>query len=65
MRDNKVIVARGLTPLCGWEWIAIHKDDLDGWTPRIEVIRPGARYSIATQNRKALNEAIKVIHGKE
>ena len=48
-------------PLCGWRWFRQHRNDLDGWTPKIEIIRPGLKQTITIKNDKALKEVVKVI----
>ena len=49
--QNK-ITPKGVTPLCGWDWIRRHYHDLDGWVPRIEIKRSGEiyKFSVAPQD---------------
>jgi hypothetical protein len=44
--------------LCGWDWAIEHKDQKI--TYEIELIRPGSKQTINTNNVKALNEAVKI-----
>lgn len=56
------LIPRGIRePLCGWQWVNAHYHDLDGWTPQIEITRPGAKYTITSKDTKALDEAIRII----
>jgi len=60
---DKTLVSKGLTPICGWQWVYAHLHDLDGWTSRIEISRPGSRYTITSKDTTTLNRAIKEITG--
>ena len=61
MEKHERVVSPGLKPLCGYDWLWQHYHDLDNWKPVIEITRPGAKYTITTQNAKALNEAVKEV----
>ena len=43
------------------KWIEEHKHDLDGWTPKIELIRPGSKQTISIKNREAEREVVKIM----
>lgn len=50
-------------PLCGWQWVNDHLNDLDGWVPRIEIIHPELHFAMDIENAVSLKEAIKVLRG--
>lgn len=62
---SEELVSKGVEPMCGWQWVYAHFHDLDGWTPTLEIIRPGSRFTIRTQDTKALNEAVKIINRRD
>ena len=43
------------------DWIKEHEHDLDGWVPKIEIIRPGFKQTITIRSKKAMAEVVKVI----
>ena len=55
------LVPRGIEPLCGWQWVYGHWHNLDGFVPTIEIVRPGSKYTIRSNDTKVLNAAIKEI----
>lgn len=48
-------------PLVSDDWIGKHQHDLDGWFPRIEIIRPGSKQNFTIRSKEAMNEVVKVI----
>lgn len=55
------IVSRGIEPICGWDWIRQHQHNLDGWTPTIEISRPGYRQTFTVRSKEAMNEVVKTM----
>ncbi len=43
------------------EWIREHQHDLDGWTPTIEISRPGSKTTINIKSKEAYREVIKIM----
>lgn len=56
-----MIVPKGITPLCGWDWIRQHQHDLDDWRPSIEIARPGSNYKIEIRDTKVIDKVIREI----
>jgi hypothetical protein len=54
----------GIDPLCGWPWLDLHEHDLDGWTPTIELDRPGSHFKFTIRDRQAMNQVSKVIRDR-
>ncbi len=48
----------GMTPICGWKWLAKHQNDLKDWRPTIELSDGHSRHTI-TGTPKQCHEAIK------
>lgn len=49
-------------PICGWEWLAQHRNDLDGWRPTIELISEHSTFRLSgTPNavKEAIHEYVK------
>lgn len=47
--------------LVDYEWIREHQHDLDGWVPRIEILRPGSRHTFTIKSKDAMKEVVKVM----
>ena len=43
------------------EWIDKHNHDLDNWTPKIELIRPGSKQTITIKNKESMTEVVKIM----
>lgn len=43
------------------EWIREHAYDLDGWTPTIEIIRPGSKQTITVKSEEAEREVARIL----
>jgi len=55
------MVSRGIEPICGWEWVRQHEHDLDGWTPSIEIVRPGSKQTFNIKSREAMNQVVRIM----
>ena len=42
-------------------WIEKHKHDLDGWEPKIELVRPGSKQTFIIKNKEAEKEVIEIM----
>jgi len=47
--------------LVSTEWIREHAHDLDDFTPRIEIIRPGSKQTIIVKSREAEREVVRIL----
>lgn len=43
------------------KWIEKHSHDLDGWVPKIEIIRPGSKQTFTIKSKEAEREVIKIM----
>ncbi len=54
-------VRPGIDPICGWDWLNLHEHDLDGWTPTIELTKPGSHYTLTIKDPAVTKEVSRIM----